>query len=289
MPSRHRREPLIIIQWSCDPLPDKTIPKDTIIDKRLHVDAQGLKNAQVLWRYLKLQKPKKRKTVHKLTKIMNEDFSVIRTNKNNIDNYTQQFFEYYKMPDNKLKDMLKKRDSFKVGKRPTITPNKFLRALQHGTIVYLPIHGGHALDDHDIYDTEYELPQNVYVISFNPPNSHILLLDQTPMQEFLTFLTNPDALTIIAKDHMRSKLFESEFFKQFRIWGNKDIIINRGLVTDRGYDLMIRPSKEKTFRYMKKSWLRNTSGVDIHSLYDELSNTYCPKHHKKAETSQSTR
>ena len=72
----------------------------------------------------------------------------------------------------------------------------------------------------------------------------------------------------------RKKLFEQEFFKQLRIWGSGDTIINRGLITDRTQDLMIRPSNHNGFQYLKKTWLRKTSGVDIASLYTQLACLY---------------
>ena len=92
--------------------------------------------------------------------------------------------------------------------------------------------------------------------------------------QLVKFIVNVDALNVVSKSDKRKKLFEQEFFKQLRIWGNGDTIINRGLITDRTQDLMIRPSNHGGFQYFKKTWLRKTSGEDVASLYTQLSSLY---------------
>ena len=66
MPTRIKKsKPLVIIQWSCDPLPYDDI-KDTIYTKRVEIDTHGLVNAEYFWRYMKRKSnrviiPKKKK------------------------------------------------------------------------------------------------------------------------------------------------------------------------------------------------------------------------------------
>ena len=55
-----------------------------------------------------------------------------------------------------------------------------------------------------------------------------------------------------------------------RIWG-PDNIINRGLITDRDYDLRCRYSKTQDYVYMKKLFLKK-SGENISALYNDLCN-----------------
>ena len=43
--------PLVIIQWSCDPKPYDRI-KDVIYEKRIEKDIHGLANAQHFWKYM---------------------------------------------------------------------------------------------------------------------------------------------------------------------------------------------------------------------------------------------
>ena len=68
---------IVIIQHSCDPLPLHGA-KDLIYKQRLSCDAQGLRNAQFIWNYLKKQKPSKQKSSEDMTPLVNEDFTIIR-------------------------------------------------------------------------------------------------------------------------------------------------------------------------------------------------------------------
>ena len=99
--------PLVIIQYSCDPPPYENHTKDTIFDIRLKVDAQGLKNAKMFWKYLNTNPLGKRKTTRNLTKILNEDFTILRGDKHDKIETTQQFYEYYKMPKQQISDISK--------------------------------------------------------------------------------------------------------------------------------------------------------------------------------------
>lgn len=269
--------PLVIIQYSCDPPPYENDRKDTIFDTRLKVDAKGLKNAKMLWQYLKTKPLTKRKTTRNLTRVLNEDFTVPRKDKGEKIETTQQFYEYYNISKQQILANTKKVNNIMRKTCVSVNPKKIIKALKTGNILYLPIHGGHALDDHCLEDCTYTLPDNVYVISFNPPNSEILLLNKEASEELVHFIVNIDALKVISKPDKRTKVFEEEFFKQLRIWGNGDTIINRGLITDRTQDLMIRPSNHGGFQYFKKTWLRKTSGEDVASLYTQLSSLYVSK------------
>lgn len=269
-----RRTPLVIIQYSCDPPPYENHTKDTIFDARLKVDAQGLKNAKMLWQYLKTKPLVKRKTTHSLTRVLNEDFTLLRKDKDEKIETTQQFYEYYKMSRQQILANTKKVKNIMGRTRVSTDPKNIIKALKSGHILYLPVHGGHALDDHCPDNCTYTLPHNVYVIAFNPPNSQILLLNKEGSEELVKFIVNIDALKVVSNPDKRTKLFEEEFFKELRIWGNGDTVINRGLITDRTQDLMIRPSKHKNFQYLKKTRLRKTSGVDVASLYTQLTSLY---------------
>ena len=266
--------PLVIIQYSCDPPPYENHTKDTIFDTRLKVDAQGLKNAKMFWKYLKSKPLGKRKTTRNLTRILNEDFTILRGDKHDKIETTQQFYEYYKISTQQISEISNSVQAIIKKTRTSVNPKNIIKALKTGNILYLPVHGGHALDEHSEDDCTYILPDNVYVISFNPPNSDILMLNKEASEELVKFIVNVDALNVVSKSDKRKKLFEQEFFKQLRIWGSGDTVINRGLITDRTQDLMIRPSKHNGFQYLKKTWLRKTSGVDIASLYTQLACLY---------------
>lgn len=257
--------PLVIIQYSCDPPPYEASQKDTVIDNRLKVDAQGLKNAKRFWLYLKNKQTKKYKTLKKITKEINSDFNRIRQDEKTKYGITQQFFEYYDSYHDQSNPHIKTT-------KPDLNVKKFVHALKKGHIVYLPLHGGHVLDEGDVKNLNVTLGRNIYVISFNPPNTQALLLNKKPLEEFLNFIANYDALVLLSKPQFRRRVFEQEFYKQMRIWGPDNNIINRGIISDRYYDLRCRYSKTQDYVYMKKTLLRRSSGENISALYNDLSN-----------------
>ena len=260
--------PLIIIQWTCDPLPYDDI-EDTVLNDRLELDAIALKNSKLLWDFIEPVSKKMNKTTSPLSKLLNEDFNTFREDGDG--EVTQGFFEYVNMPKKDMKNMFKTKKKLTNKSKPTLNPEQFLFALQNGTIIYLPIHGGHVLDYYeDKEDLYYTLPDNTYVLSFNPPNSQALFMCEGPTEEFLNFIIHPETLYIIANSKNRRRKFEKEFYNHLRIFGPGDKVINRGLITDRGVDLQIRNPGDTEFKYLKKNTLRNVSNKDIRSLYNEL-------------------
>ena len=261
----------MIIQHSCDPLPLEGAD-DLIYQDRLRVDAQGLRNSQAIWEYLKKRKPPRTNTVE-LTPLVNEDFTMARAVKGSEDLPPQGFFEY-SVGAGDEKKLLAAQKKFVKKMKPDIHPKSFIDALKHGSIIYLPIHGGHPLDfdEHTADTSEYTLPPNLYVISFNPPNSDALFLCGEAETEFLEFIAHPESLEMIAQPANRKRRFEAEFYKNMRVWGPGNAIMNRGIVSDRGADLMRRSASVTPgpFKYLGKAGLRNVLEHDLEDLYTEL-------------------
>ena len=275
----HKNTPLIIIQWSCDPLPYDNI-KDSIYQKRVEIDALGLKNASRFWQCMQflnrsksIKIPKKYKTN---TQIINENCEIIRVDKNGKDCPPQEFFELIKKHPRQKRNFYNLRKTFIEKINSSINPFVFYDSIKNGNIVYLPMHAGHALDIHSAQFSSYTIPENVYVISFNPPNSQALFIDNKSAKEFLQFIIDPFSLIHISTLKTKNT-FESLFYKNLRIWCPGDTIINRGLITDREQDLFIKHSGKKNFEYLKKSLLRDVSGQDVKMLYNRLKETYIPR------------
>ena len=263
---------IVIIQHSCDPLPLEGA-KDLIYKQRLSCDAQGLRNAQFIWDYLKKQKPSKQKSSEDMTPLVNEDFTVIREVKGQPPLPPQGFYEYSTGAGDEKKLINAQKKLVKKTK-PAIDPRAFIDALTGGTIIYLPIHGGHPLDfdEHSVDTSQFILPDNIYVMSFNPPNSDALFLCGEAEQEFLEFVSHPESLLMLTRKANHKRRFESEFYKNMRVWGPTNSIMNRGIVSDRGADLMRRPASitPGPFQYLRKSQFRTGLEHDLEDLYTEL-------------------
>jgi hypothetical protein len=279
------KNPLVIIQWSCDPMPYDNIP-DTIYEKRVQTDIQGLINATLFWKHMKnlsktISIPKKYKL---RTDKINQDMNIKRFEKHDPKGHTQHFFDLLKTDkkSNRLYNSMK--INFSKQLTPTINPQHFFECLRNDNVVYLPIHGGHALDEHSPNSSIYTLPEDVYVISFNPPNSSALFMCQEPTNELLQFIIDPYSMILISKADKRKKTFESNFYKNLRIWGPGNTVINRGLVTDREQDLKIKYPNDSSFKYLKKSTLRKVSGQDVEQLYTELINNVARSTKKNIKT-----
>jgi hypothetical protein len=265
---------MVVIQHSCDPFPLDDV-KDTIYEQRLEVDAQGLRNGEAVWQYLKSQKKSDRKSTELLTPLVNEDFTMQRfIQKTKKYEPPQGFFEYAPGAGSEKKLLTAQKKLVKKMK-PSIDPESFVEAIRSGTIIYMPIHGGHPLDEHEPGDSFYQLPPGMYVISFNPPNSNALFLCGEAQQEFLEFVANPEALLMLSQPSNRKRVFESEFYKNMRVWGPDNMVTNRGIIPDRDADLMRRaPGAASTpFSYLKKSQFRSGIGTDLEYLYTALDNT----------------
>lgn len=279
----HKSPPLIIIQWSCDPLPYDNI-KDSIYQKRIKTDALGLKNASRFWQCMQflnrsksVKIPKKYKTD---TKTINENVEIARIDKNGKEYPPQEFFELLKKHPRQKRSFYNLRKVFIEESLSSINPFVFYDSIKRGNIIYLPMHAGHALDEHPPKFSTYTIPENVYVISFNPPNSQALFIDAESTKEFLRFIIDPISLVYISTLKTKNT-FETLFYKNLRIWCPGDTIINRGLVTDRNHDLFIKYSEKQSFEYLKKSLLRDVSGEDVNMLYSRLHQTYI---HTKTKT-----
>jgi len=265
---------MVVIQHSCDPLPLDDV-EDTIYEQRLESDAQGLRNGEAVWDYLKRQRKPAQKSTELLTPLVNEDFTMKRFIKETKQYEPPQgFFEYAPGAGNEKKLLTSQKKLVKKMK-PSIDPQLFVAAVKNGTIIYMPIHGGHPLDDHEAEDSFYELPPNMYIISFNPPNSNALFLCGEAQQEFLDFVANPEALLMLSQPSNRKRVFESEFYKNLRVWGPGNMITNRGIIPDRDADLMRRaPGAAPTpFTYLKKTQFRSGIGSDLEYLYTALDET----------------
>ncbi len=282
---KQKKNPLVIIQWSCDPMPYDDIP-DTIYEKRVGTDIQGLVNATLFWKYMKklsktISIPKKYK-LH--TDKINEDMNMERFEKDGSKAPSQHFFDLLKSDKKTSKQYNSMKKTFLKQLSPTVNPEHFFESLRNDNVVYLPVHGGHALDEHSPNSSIYTLPEDLYVISFNPPNSSALFMCQEPTNELLHFVIDPYSMILISKADKRKKTFESNFYKNLRIWGPGDTVINRGLVTDRDQDLKIKYPNEASFKYLKKSNLRKVSGQDVEKLYTELINNVARSTKKNIKT-----
>jgi len=264
---------IVIVQHSCDPPRYEPDTKDTIYDMRLSNDAQGVRNARTVWDALRKAGGRKRSTVEH-TRLLNEDFTMIRGPKGGVDLPPQGFYEYHQRAGETRRLVAAQRVLVKK-KKASVSANDFVDAFRNGTMVYLPVHGGHPLDfpdgdEHTPAQCQFRLPDDVYVMSFNPPDSDALFLCGEVEDEFLRFLSEPDALNMIASPFNRRRRFESEFYKNLRVYGPGDIIMNKGIVSDKDCDLMKRESGDKKFGYMRKSRLRDVLDKDIAELYTEV-------------------
>jgi hypothetical protein len=264
---------IVIIQHSCDPPRYEPDTKDTIYNERLSSDAQGLRNARTVWTTLRKGGGCKCSTMEH-TRLLNEDFTMVRGPKGGADLPPQGFYEYHKRAGD-ARCLMTAQRSLVRSKTASVCANDFVNAFRNGTIVYLPVHGGHPLDfpdgdEHTPAQCQFRLPDDVYVMSFNPPDSDALFLCGEVEDEFLRFLSGPDALGMIASPSNRRRRFESEFYKNLRVYGPGDIIMNKGIVSDKDCDLMKRESGENNFGYMRKSRLRDVLDKDIAELYTEV-------------------
>ena len=232
-----------------------------------------MRNAQSVWDYLKKQKPSKQKSTENLTPLVNEDFTMTRQVKGSKDLPPQGFFEYTPGAGNKKKLITEQKKLVKKTK-PAIHTRAFIDAFKNGTIIYLPIHGGHPMDfgEHTVDTSQYKLPPNIYVMSFNPPNSDALFLCGEAEKEFLEFISHPESLLMLTRRANKKRKFESEFYKNMRVWGPGNSIINRGIVSERGADLMRRDPgvTPGPFKYLKKHHFRTGLEQDLEDLYTEL-------------------
>ena len=264
---------IVIIQHSCDPPRYEPGAEDTIYNLRLSCDAQGLRNAQSVWENLKKRKGGRQSTVEH-TRLLNEDFTMIRGPKGGIDLPPQGFYEYHPRAGD-ARHLIAAQKVLVKKKKTTVNASDFINAFKNGNIIYLPIHGGHPLDfpdgaEHTPDDCQFLLPDNVYVMSFNPPNSDALFICDDAEQEFLNLLSEPATLSMISAPANRRRRFESEFYKNLRVYGPGDSIMNKGIVSDTDCDLMKRATGSSSFVYMRKSRLRDVLDKDIAELYTEV-------------------
>lgn len=266
--------PTVFIQWSCDPKPYYDI-EDEIYEERVRADSKGLVNSRLFWKDLskKTKKIKFSKHYKPLTTKLNQDFNTVREYENC--QKKQYFYDYDGLNASQIRHFKYLQRNFMKNMDPSVSfiPDELLSALKNGNVVYLPIHGGHPLDEKLSPNIEYTLPENTFVITFNPPNSSSGFLSSQPTLELLNFLTDPMALIYISKTDKRKKTFEREFYKSIRIWGPNDKIINRSLVTDSNQDLQIKYSNTKTFQRLSKARLRKETNHTIENLFNEIIKT----------------
>ena len=273
------KKPTIFIMWSCDPPPDPTTGQDIIYDKRIENDAKGLQNASKFWDFIK---PTKKPTIKELG--LAEDLGLEKVE----EDYTGDFYEldgtkvkpgfyhFYGTTSKKIgpiekkykKDIVTKLKSTQSSK--TFNPGLFEYTLQHGNVIYLPVHGGNALDFVSPKSSMFIIPKNTFIVTFNPPNTSSGFMCHEIENDFLNFITNPGNLRYISHRANRTGKFQHEFYKNLRIWGEGDKIINRPTITDRDQDLQIKTPHDRSFKRLPKSLLRRVTGVNIQAVINEV-------------------
>tara|TARA_B100000927_G_C16462020_1_gene468228 strand:- start:862 stop:1872 length:1011 start_codon:yes stop_codon:yes gene_type:complete len=278
-PSISTKEPTIFIMWSCDPPPDPTSGEDVIYKKRIEIDAKGLKNASHFWNFIK---PKRKPTKKQLG--LAEDLGLEKVE----EDYTAEFLEpdgsigkpgfyqFYGTTPKKIGSIEKKykRDIMTTLKSTqsskTFNPELFEYTLQNGNIIYLPIHGGNALDFGPPNVSSFIIPKNIFIVTFNPPNTSSGFMCREIEDDFLTFMVNPENLRYISHTSNRKGKFQEEFYKNLRVWGEGDEFINKPTITDRDQDLRIKNPGEKTFKRLSKALLRRVTGLNIKTVIDDV-------------------
>ena len=278
-PSPPTKKPTIFIMWSCDPPPDHTTGEDLIYKKRIEIDAKGLKNASHFWNFIK---PKKNPSKKELGVKADLGLEAVEAD------YTADFYEadgtkvkhgfyhFYGTTPKKVgnleikykKDIsaqLKKTSSSK-----TFHPELFEYTLENGNVIYLPIHGGNALDFGAPNVSSFIIPKNTFIVTFNPPNTSSGFMCREIEEDFLTFMVNPENLRYISHTSNRKGKFQEEFYKNLRVWGEGDEFINRPTITDRDQDLRIKNPGEKTFKRLSKALLRRVTGLNIKTVIDDV-------------------
>ena len=278
-PSPPTKKPTIFIIWSCDPPPDPTSGEDLIYKKRIEIDAKGLKNASHFWNFIK---PKKKPSKKQLG--LDEDLGLTEVEAD----YTADFYEpdgtrvkpgfyhFYGTTPKKVGNIeikYKKDISTQLKKTPSsklFNPELFEYTLQNGNVIYLPIHGGNALDFGPANVSAFTIPKNTFIVTFNPPNTSSGFMCREIEEDFLTFMVNPENLRYISHTRNRKGKFQEEFYKNLRIWGEGDEFINRPTITDRDQDLRIKNPGENTFKRLSKALLRRVTGLNIKTVIDDV-------------------
>ena len=209
-----------------------------------------------------------------ITHYLNKDFNTIR----NFEKFEKKQY-FYDLEDTdpsyiRSFNLLQRNFMKNMSASELFEPEELLSTLKNGNIIYLPIHGGHPLDECLSPNIEYTLPNNTFLITFNPPNSSSGFLSHEPTKELLNFLTEPMALIYSSKTDKRKKTFERELYKSIRIWGPNDKIINRSLVTDRTQNLQIRHAGTKSFQRLSKALFRKETNHTIEYLLNEILKKY---------------
>ena len=253
---------LVIIQWSCDPPPEETT-SDVLIEKRHEIDDIGRNNANRFFSFL----PRKRQPLLEKTRNLNKDFTVVR--EGNI--YPSTLWE----EPNKSIWEKKKYTVNKNKNKSNLNVVSFRKALFNGNIIFIPIHGGNILDEEDEETLkEFTIPDNTYLVSFNPPNSNMLFLDEALTYEFLNIITSNDIMeSMLHNSRIRGRVFEKEFIENIRIWGPGNTIINRGIQFDRDVDILFKPYNELKFdikRGFSKASFRVEGNKTIADLYPKI-------------------
>ena len=151
----------------------------------------------------------------------------------------------------------------------------FRKALFSGNIIFIPIHGGNILNEEDDQTLkEFIIPENTYLVSFNPPNSNMLFLDKDLTNDFLNIITSKDIMeSMLHNSKIRGRVFEKEFVENIRIWGPGNTIINKGIQFDRDVDILFKPHNETVFditRGISKASLRVEANKTIADLYPKI-------------------
>lgn len=260
-PNRKNSDLLVIIQWSCDPPPEETT-SDILIEKRSEIDEIGRNNANHFLSFL----PRKRQQLKETTKNLNKDFTLVR--EGNI--YPSTFWEH---PNQNIWEK-KKYTVNKEKKKSNLNIVNFRKALFNGNIIFLPIHGGNILDEEDNEIKEFVIPDNIYLVSFNPPNSNMLFLDKDLTNDFLNIVTSKDIMeSMLHNSKIRGRVFEKEFIENIRIWGPGNTIVNRGIQFDRDVDILFKPYTDTTFnikRGFSKASFRLEGNKTIADLYPKI-------------------
>ena len=259
--NRKNSDLLVIIQWSCDPPPEEST-SDILIEKRREIDEIGRNNANHFLSFL----PRKRQSLLETTRNLNKDFTVVREGMV----YPSTFWEN---PNQNIWE--KKKYTVDRGKKKSnLNTVNFRKALFSGNIIFLPIHGGNILDEEDYEIKEFVIPDNVYLVSFNPPNSNMLFLDKDLTNDFLNILTSKDIMeSILHNSKIRGRVFEKEFIENIRIWGPGNTIINKGIQFDRDVDILFKPYTDTTFnikRGFSKASFRVEGNKTIADLYPKI-------------------
>ena len=261
---------LVIIQWSCDPPPQDGV-EDVLLETRIQMDDIGKQNADKFFKYM----PQKTQKLGKYTRELNKDFKTLREGSKT----AQKFFEKSKTTGKSRQTGIDEPSTTVMGLRPRFNTNDFTNALFNGNIIFLPIHGGHILDEEGDTVKQVVLPEKTYLISFNPPNTNMLFLDSSLMEQFLNIITNKNKMeSMLHNSKIRGRVFERELIENLRIWGPGNMVINRGLQLDRDVDILFKPynneprfePKFKITRGLSKAVLRRETNKTIYDLYPKI-------------------